>query len=132
MKKELVIALRMTLATLVLTGLAYPLAVTGLAQVLFPRRANGSLVSARGTVVGSELIGQGFKSPAYFQPRPSAAGTDGYDAATLGVEPGPHVAEAARPRRGGRRRACGRRTRRRRPGCPPSWSRRPRAGSTRT
>ena len=80
MKKELVIALRMTLATLVLTGLVYPLVVTGLAQVLFPWRANGSVVSAQGRVVGSELIGQGFKSPAYFQSRPSAAG-DGYDAA---------------------------------------------------
>ena len=80
MKKELVIALRMTVATLVLTGLVYPLVVTGLAQVLFPWRANGSVVSAEGRVVGSELIGQGFKSPAYFQSRPSAAG-DGYDAA---------------------------------------------------
>lgn len=81
MKKDLVVALRMTLATLVLTGLVYPLVVTGVAQVLFPWRANGSAVSAQGRVVGSELIGQGFKSPAYFQSRPSAAGTDGYDAA---------------------------------------------------
>jgi potassium-transporting ATPase KdpC subunit len=81
MKKELVIALRMTLATLVLTGLVYPLAMTGLAQVLFPHRANGSLVLRDGKVVGSELIGQGFKGAAYFQPRPSAAGTDGWDAA---------------------------------------------------
>ena len=81
MKQELVVAIRMTVATLVLTGLVYPLAVTGLAQVLFPWRANGSIVSAQGRFVGSELIGQGFKSPAYFQSRPSAAGTDGYDAA---------------------------------------------------
>lgn len=81
MKKELVVALRMTMVTLVLTGLAYPLIVTGVAQVVFPWRANGSVVSADGRVVGSELIGQGFKSPAYFQPRPSAAGADGYDAA---------------------------------------------------
>jgi potassium-transporting ATPase KdpC subunit len=81
LKKELVVAVRMTVATLVLTGLAYPLIVTGLAQALFPWRANGSLVTSDGRVVGSELIGQGFKSPAYFQPRPSAAGTDGYDAA---------------------------------------------------
>jgi len=81
LKKELVVALRMTVVTLVLTGLVYPLAVTGLAQVLFPWRANGSVVSAQGRVVGSELIGQGFKSPAYFQSRPSAAGADGYDAA---------------------------------------------------
>lgn len=78
---EIKIALRMTLVTLVLTGLAYPLVVTGLAQVAFPRAANGSLVSgAGGRVVGSELIGQPFASAAYFQPRPSAAGS-GYDAA---------------------------------------------------
>jgi len=81
LKQELVVAIRMTVATLVLTGLVYPLAVTALAQVLFPWRANGSVVSAQGRFVGSELIGQGFKSPAYFQSRPSAAGTDGYDAA---------------------------------------------------
>jgi K+-transporting ATPase ATPase C chain len=81
LKKDLLVALRMTVATLVLTGLVYPLIVTAVAQVLFPWRANGSVVSAGGRVVGSELIGQGFKSPAYFQPRPSAAGTDGYDAA---------------------------------------------------
>jgi K+-transporting ATPase ATPase C chain len=79
MKSELTVALRMTLATLVLTGLAYPLLMTGVAQVLFPHRANGSLVTVDGRVVGSELIGQGFKSPGYFQSRPSAAGTDGYD-----------------------------------------------------
>jgi K+-transporting ATPase ATPase C chain len=81
MKNEIMIALRMTLVTLVLTGLAYPLAITGLAQVLFPYRANGSLITQEGRVIGSELIGQGFKSPGYFQSRPSAAGTDGYDAA---------------------------------------------------
>ena len=80
MKKELIVALRMTVATLLLTGLVYPLAVTGVAQLVFPWRANGSVVSAQGRVVGSELIGQGFKSPGYFQSRPSAAG-DGYDAA---------------------------------------------------
>ena len=81
MKKDLVVAVRMTMVTLVLTGLAYPLIVTAVAQIVFPWRANGSVVSADGRVVGSELIGQGFKSPAYFQPRPSAAGADGYDAA---------------------------------------------------
>jgi K+-transporting ATPase ATPase C chain len=80
LKNELVIALRMTVATFLLAGLAYPLIVTGVAQVLFPWRANGSVVWAGGRVVGSQLIAQGFRSPAYFQPRPSAAGTDGYDA----------------------------------------------------
>jgi K+-transporting ATPase ATPase C chain len=75
-------ALRATAVTLVLTGLAYPLVVTGIAQVLFPRRANGSIVTdGAGRVVGSELIGQGFVSAAYFQPRPSAAGEKGWDAA---------------------------------------------------
>ena len=80
MKREIIIALRMTLVTLVLTGLAYPLALTGLAQVLFPARANGSLATAGDRVVGSELIGQRFRKAGYFQGRPSAAGTDGYDA----------------------------------------------------
>jgi len=89
LKKELVIALRMTVATLVLTGLVYPLVVTGLAQTLFPWRANGSPVSAQGRVVGSELIGQGFAAPGYFHPRPSAAGS-GYDAAaSAGTNLGP-------------------------------------------
>src|SRR5512139_3669505 len=72
-------ALRVTVVTLVLTGIAYPLAVTGVAKVLFPRRTEGSFVSdERGTVVGSELLAQGSANPGYFQARPSAAG-DGYD-----------------------------------------------------
>lgn len=79
--KTMTIAVRATIVTLVLTGLLYPFAMTGLAQVLFPWRANGSLVTdEKGQVVGSELIAQGFANPAYFQPRPSAAGEKGYDA----------------------------------------------------
>ncbi len=80
MKREILVALRMTFVTLVLTGLVYPLAITGVAQVAFPHQANGSLVTRDGKVVGSELIAQGFRSPGYFQPRPSAAGSNGYDA----------------------------------------------------
>jgi len=79
MTREILIALRMTVVTLVLTGLVYPLALTGVAQAVLPARANGSLVAdADGKIVGSELIAQGFTTPGYFQPRPSAAG-NGYD-----------------------------------------------------
>ena len=77
-------ALRATVVTLVLTGIAYPLAVTGVAKVLFPRRAEGSFVSdERGRIVGSELVAQGSANRAYFQARPSAAG-EGYDARASG------------------------------------------------
>jgi K+-transporting ATPase ATPase C chain len=85
MKRELIIALRATAVTLVLTGLAYPLITTGVALTLFPQRARGSLVAdERGQVVGSELIAQPFQSDAYLQPRPSAAGEKGYDATSSG------------------------------------------------
>jgi K+-transporting ATPase ATPase C chain len=82
--RTFVIALRATLVTLVLTGILYPLGMTALAQVLFPTAANGSLAHDEGgKVVGSRLIGQGFGDPAYFQPRPSAAG-NGYDGTASG------------------------------------------------
>lgn len=81
MSKEVLIAVRMTLVTLVLTGLAYPLLITALGQLLFPRQAQGSLAYRDGEVVGSDLIGQHFEAPGYFQGRPSAAGSAGYDAA---------------------------------------------------
>ena len=72
----------MTIVTTVLLGLIYPLVVTGLAQVIFPDKANGQLIRrADGTVIGSRLIGQPFSSPGYFRSRPSAAGANGYDAA---------------------------------------------------
>ena len=73
-------AILITVVFTVLTGIIYPLAVTGLAQMAFPHRANGSLVTVAGKVVGSELIAQGFAKPEYFHPRPSSAGTNGYDA----------------------------------------------------
>ena len=77
----LIIALRFTLVTLLMTGVAYPLLTTALAQLMFPSRANGSIVSDnKGRAVGSELIGQTFAKPYYFWSRPSAAGDKGYDA----------------------------------------------------
>ena len=83
--KNLITAILMTIVTTILLGLAYPLLVTGLAQVIFPDKANGQLIrNAEGTVIGSRLIGQPFTSPGYFRSRPSAAGANGYDASGSG------------------------------------------------
>ena len=78
MKKNLVISLLMTVVTTILLGIVYPLLVTGIAQVLFPKKANGQLIEANGKVIGSRIIGQGFTSPGYFHSRLSSAG-NGYD-----------------------------------------------------
>ena len=83
--KNFITAVLMTVVTTVLLGLIYPLAVTGLAQVIFPYKANGQLIQrADGALVGSRLIGQPFSSRGYFRSRPSAAGATGYDAAASG------------------------------------------------
>lgn len=79
MKKNLLISIWMTIATTIIFGLLYPLAVTGIAQLLFPDKANGQLIVKDGKVIGSKIIGQPFTSPGYFHPRPSYAG-NGYDA----------------------------------------------------
>ena len=83
MKKNLITAVLMTIATTILFGLVYPLVVTGLAQVIFPKQANGQLIQKDGKTIGSRIIGQGFSGPGYFHSRPSAAG-NGYDAANSG------------------------------------------------
>jgi len=84
MKKNILIAIWMTLATTVLLGIVYPIVVTGLAQILFPRQANGELIRENGKIIGSRLIGQPFTSRGYFYSRPSAAGTAGYDPTASG------------------------------------------------
>jgi K+-transporting ATPase ATPase C chain len=89
MKKNLITAVLMTVATTVLLGIIYPLVITGLSQVLFAKKANGQLIEANGKIIGSRLIGQGFSGAAYFHSRPSAAGT-GYDpTSTNGSQLGP-------------------------------------------
>lgn len=85
MNKALQICIRTTAVTLLLTGVIYPYVMTALSQILFPAQANGTLVTEKdGKVIGSELIAQPFINPAYFQPRPSAAGEKGYDATSSG------------------------------------------------
>jgi K+-transporting ATPase ATPase C chain len=85
MKKNLITAVLMTIATTVLLGIVYPLVVTGLAQLIFPKQANGQLIQGKdGVLIGSRLIGQPFSGPGYFHSRPSAAGAAGYDATASG------------------------------------------------
>jgi K+-transporting ATPase ATPase C chain len=83
MKKNLITAVLITIATTILLGIVYPLVVTGIAQVMFPKKANGQLIQKDGKTVGSSIIGQSFSGPGYFHSRPSAAG-NGYDAANSG------------------------------------------------
>lgn len=84
MWQQILPGLRLKLVMTILLGVVYPLALTGICQALFPERANGSLIVRNGTVIGSMLIGQNFTKAEYFQPRPSAAGTNGYDATASG------------------------------------------------
>jgi potassium-transporting ATPase KdpC subunit len=87
--RNLMAAVLMTIVTTLLLGIIYPLAITAIAQVAFPGKANGQLIERDGKVIGSRIIAQGFSSPGYFRPRPSAAGT-GYDAAnSAGTQLGP-------------------------------------------
>jgi K+-transporting ATPase ATPase C chain len=83
LKKNLITAVLMTIATTILLGVIYPLVVTGIAQVVFPDQANGQLIKRGGRLVGFRIIGQGFSGPGYFDSRPSAAG-NGYNAANSG------------------------------------------------
>ncbi len=83
MKRNLIISVLMTIVTTILLGIIYPLVVTGLAQVMFPHKANGQLITRDSKLIGSSVIGQPFSGPRYFHSRPSAAGA-GYDATASG------------------------------------------------
>jgi K+-transporting ATPase ATPase C chain len=84
--KNLLTAILMTIATTILLGLVYPLFVTGLAQIIFPDKANGQLIRrGDGVIIGSRILGQPFSGPGYFHSRPSAAGPAGYDAGASGA-----------------------------------------------
>ena len=89
LKNQLRPAIVVTLVLILITGLIYPGLVTAVAQLLFPRQANGSLITARGQVIGSELIGQSFARADYFHPRPSAAGNGYDDTLSAGTNKGP-------------------------------------------
>jgi potassium-transporting ATPase KdpC subunit len=84
MWKQILPGLRINIFLTILFGVVYPLAITGISQLAFPHKANGSLIVSGGKTIGSELIGQNFTRPEYFQPRPSAAGNDGYDPTASG------------------------------------------------
>lgn len=84
MRKNLITSLLYMAVTAVLLGIAYPLVMTGLAQALFHNKANGQLITKNGVIIGSIIIGQPFTGPGYFHGRPSAAGTNGYDATSSG------------------------------------------------
>ena len=90
MWEQILPGLRIKIFMTILLGVIYPLAITGISQLIFPHQANGSLVTVGGKVIGSEIIGQNFTKPEYLQPRPSAAGSDGYDAtSSVGSNYGP-------------------------------------------
>ena len=81
MWQQILPGLRIKLFMTLVLGIAYPLLITGISQIIFPHQANGSLIKTGDRLIGSELIGQNFSKPEYFHPRPSAAGSNGYDAA---------------------------------------------------